>query len=150
MARSTADAPQAYTGLTLVEAGAAEAPAFASTVCAGFGMPPMLEGWLGALVGRPDWRCYVAFDGEAPAAAAALYLGDDYGWLGIAATRPDARRKGGQCSLMARRIADAQAAGKAWAVTETGAPVPGQPSPSHDNMVRYGFELVHRRANYTI
>ncbi len=149
-ARRTATLPEAPTDLAILDA--TEAPGqFSVVACAGFGMPPALAPWLEALVGRPDWRCFVAMDGERAVGAAALYLAPDCGWLGIGATLPDARGRGSQGALMRRRIEAARAAGKAWAITETGAPLPGDPpGPSYRNMDRLGFEEIHVRSNYVI
>jgi hypothetical protein len=150
MIRDTNDPPEAESDLEIVETELPDAEVFAATVCAGYGMPPALRPWLAALVGRPDWRCYLALDDRGPVAAAALYLAEHAGWLGIAATRSDRRRRGAQSALIARRIADAGRAGRAWAVTETGAPIGREPTPSYDNIMRAGFILVHRRPNYAI
>lgn len=149
--RAAPDPPSAGQDLTLVACAAAEGEVFADTVCAGFGMPPALRPWLAALVGRPDWRTYLAFDGETPAAAAAMHLGPDWVWLGLGATRPEMRRRGGQGALMARRIRDAAALGRTWVFTETGAPTPDRPDhPSYRNMLRCGFEELYRRPNWVI
>jgi hypothetical protein len=150
MARATADPPSVDTDLEIVQAERSEARVFGATICTGFGLPPTLAPWMGALVGRADWRCYIALDDRGPVAAGALYLAEHAGWLGVAATRPDRRRRGAQRALLAQRIADVQRSGRAWAVTETGAPVGREPSPSYNNMLRTGFSLVHRRPNYVI
>jgi hypothetical protein len=148
LARGDAAPLAVDTGLAIAEAGAGEAEAVAAVVSAGFGVPPAFGAWFAALVGRPNWRFYLARrDGQA-VATAGLYLAAEAGWLGIAATRPEARNLGGQGALMARRIADGIAAGRRILVTETGAPVAGQPQPSYNNMRRHGFTLVHERANY--
>jgi hypothetical protein len=149
-ARATADLPDAPSDLAIVDA--ADAPGqFSAVACAGFGMPPALQPWLEALVGRPDWRCFVAMDGARAVGAAALYLAEDCGWLGIGATLPEARGRGSQGALMRRRLKAAREAGKAWAITETGAPLPGEaPGPSYRNMDRHGFVEVHLRPNYVI
>jgi hypothetical protein len=150
MARPTSDPPELETELEITQAERTDAGVFGKTVCSGFGMPPALAPWLASLVGRPGWRCYLALDDRGPVAAAALYLSEHAGWLGIAATRPDRRRRGAQGALLAQRIADAHRAGRAWAVAETGAPVGREPTPSYNNLQRAGFTLVHRRANYLI
>ena len=150
MARQTVDPPLPQTELEIIEAEPADGAVFGATVCLGYGLPPELSPWLAALVGRPDWRCYLALDDRGPVAAAGLYLSEHAGWLGMAATRADRRRRGAQSALLAQRIADTHRTGRLWAVTETGAPVGREPSPSYNNMQRAGFTLVHRRANYLI
>ena len=149
-ARRTSVLPDAPTELAIIDA--ADAPGrFGAVACAGFGIPQALAPWLEALVGRPDWRCFLAMDGETAVAAAAVFLAQDCGWLGIAATLPEARGRGAQGALMRRRVEAARDACKAWAITETGAPLSGEaPGPSYRNMDRHGFAEVHLRASYAI
>jgi hypothetical protein len=149
-ARPTEVLPQVTSELAIADA--ADAPGeFGRVACAAFGMPPPMQAWTDALVGRPDWRCFLAMDGERAVSAGALYLGEAYGWLGIGATTPEARGRGGQGLVMRARIEAARDAGKAWAITETGAPAPGEaPGPSYRNMDRYGFDEVYVRPNYVI
>ena len=82
--------------LTIREVGVDEKNIFAEFAIAGFGMPPPMALWLSQLVGRPNWHAYASFDGDRPAGAAALYVDGDFAWLGIGATRPEMRKKGGQ------------------------------------------------------
>jgi len=70
--RSTADPPQASTGLRVERDDRGEA--FAEAATHGFEMPDLFLGWLRCLPGREGWQCFVAFDGDAPAAAGALYV----------------------------------------------------------------------------
>ena len=125
------------------------AQAFAETALAGFRMPPQLGGWLAALPGAPGWRCYLALEDGRPIGAGALHLQGDTGWLGIGATRPDARGRGAQSALLARRIADGASLGARTFVTETGVPLPGEAGPSYANIQRAGFEIAYLRPNWT-
>lgn len=149
-ARATDTLPQLESDLAVIDA--ADAPgAFGAIACAGFGAPPMIAPWFDALVGRPNWRVFLAVDGERAVAAGAVYLAQDCAWLGAAATLPEARGRGGQGLLMRARVEAAAAAGKPWAITETGAPLPGEgPGPSQRNMDRHGFAEVHLRVSYAI
>ena len=52
---------------------------FGRVVQEGFGAPPPFAAWASALVGRPRWRAYVAYDGGAPVAAGALFLKSEIG-----------------------------------------------------------------------
>jgi hypothetical protein len=123
---------------------------FGRVVHEGFGAPPPFAGWAGAIVGRPRWRAYVAYDGDKPVAAGALYLRNGLGWLGLGATLPAYRGRGAQNAILARRIGDAVAAGVLGLVTETGRPPPGEEAkhPSYRNIRRAGFEDVYLRLNY--
>jgi hypothetical protein len=148
MGRPSANPPKIDTDITVEPAGRERAEAFAATVLAGFGMPPFLKSWLAALPGRDRWHCYVALQDGEVIAGGALYLGGEAGWLGVAATLPTARKHGAQGALIARRIADAAALGKAWVYTETG--ILDGPNPSLANMYRTGFECLHERGNWTL
>lgn len=148
--RETKDAPEVTTSLRIREVGVEERDVFAQSAIAGFGMPPPMAQWLAQIVGRPHWHAYVSFDGDAPAGAAALYVDGDFAWLGIGATRPEMRRKGGQSALLARRIADAAKYGARLAVTETGVPQEGQPAPSYRNILGAGFDVAYVRPNWTL
>ncbi len=146
MGRSTADAPKPATELVLEAATPDSATEFATAVTLGFGLPPLFVDWLRLLVGRERWNCYIARQGKAVVAGGAMYLGGRSAWLGAGATIPSARRLGAQGALIARRVADAAAAGKTHAFTETG--VLDGPNPSLANMYRSGFALMHERANF--
>ena len=133
------------TPLRIAEADASLADVFGRTLCAAYGMPEGLAPWNAALVGRPGWRCYLAFDGDAPVGTAALFLDGEIGWLGAAATLPTQRRRGGQRALIARRIADATAAGASLLVSETGL---APDNPSLRNLLAAGFVVAYERENY--
>jgi GNAT superfamily N-acetyltransferase len=144
--RSTADPPRASTGLRVERDDHGEA--FAEAATRGFEMPDLFLDWLRRLPNRDGWQCFVAFDGDAPAAAGALYVTGVVGWIGIGATIPAQRSKGGQSALLAARIQAAAEAGCEVVVTETGAPADGQANGSYRNIVRAGFEPQYVRANY--
>jgi len=148
--RETRSAPVVETALDVRELGIDERNVFAETAVAGFGMPPSMSVWLSQIVGRPRWHAYAAFDRGAPASVGALYVDGNFAWLGIGATRPEMRRKGGQSALLSRRIADAAKFGAQHAATETGVPQEGQPAPSYKNILKSGFGIAYVRANWTL
>jgi hypothetical protein len=134
--RLTAGAPLVKTDLRVRDVEPKDRDLFAATAVAGFGMPPSLISWLKEVVGRPHWHAYVTCDGDVPVGAGALYVEGDFAWLGIGATKPEARRRGSQSALLARRLADAAKFGAKHAVTETGVPQEGLPAPSYANSRR--------------
>jgi GNAT superfamily N-acetyltransferase len=138
----------APTDLRIAVVGADRAGDFAVPVREGFGMPPFMEAFLGALPGRSGWTCLAAYDGDRAVSAAALYVDGDVGWLGMGATRPDARGRGGQSALLAERIRLAAEAGCTTVTTETGVREPGRPDRSYRNIVRAGFEEAYVRPNW--
>ena len=70
------------------------------------------------------------------------------GWLGLAATVPEHRRKGAQGAILAARFRAAAAAGLREVATETGERLPNRPSSSYRNLLRFGFEERYVRPNY--
>src|SRR5579859_489184 len=101
--------------------------------------------WLARLPSLDGWHCFVAYDGEQPAAAGALYVVGKLAWLGIAATVPGFRRRGAQTALLAARIRRASELGCTLLVTETGEAVDGRPAGSYRNILRAGFEPRYLR-----
>ncbi|MDQ0466434.1 hypothetical protein QO010_004227 [Caulobacter ginsengisoli] len=140
----------AKTSLTILRIGADRAQDFGGMVQAGFGAPPPFAPWAAALAGRSRWTTYVAYDGETPVGAAAMFVDRGLAWLGLGCCLPSHRGRGAQPAMLAARIADAQALGARAVVTETGTPPPGEEEehPSFRNIVRAGFEPVYRRINY--
>jgi GNAT superfamily N-acetyltransferase len=148
--RETQNAPDVATSLSIREVDVEDRNVFAESAIAGFGMPAPMALWLSQIVGRPHWHAYASFEGDTPAGAAALYVDGDFAWLGIGATRPEMRRKGGQSALLARRIADAAKYGARHVVTETGVPQEGQPAPSYRNILSCDFRVAYVRPNWTL
>lgn len=146
--RDVAPPPDVATDLRIERARPTLAASFADLLVPAFDWPEHVHAWLTRLVGRPGWRHYVAFDGDVPAAMAALYVTETYGYLGPAATHPDYRRRGAQSALIARRIRDARALGCQYLVTETAEDRPDHPAPSYRNMRRFGFNVAYVRPNY--
>jgi GNAT superfamily N-acetyltransferase len=125
---------------------------FATVVVGGYGMPEWTTPFAANVVGRPGWSCYVAYDGDAPAGAGALFVhepgSDKVGWLGFGATLPAYRGRGAQSAILAARIEDARKQGCLTVTTETGELEEGRPSNSYRNIVRAGFREAGIRPNY--
>lgn len=146
--RTTADPPPADSAVRVVEIGRADSRTAAAIVGAAFGFPPSLVAWVAALVGRPGWRHYLGYDGDRPIATAAMFTGGEAAWFGLAGTAPNARGRGAQRALIARRVADAAAAGCRHLVVETAEDTPEKPNPSTRNLQRCGFTVTYLRPNY--
>jgi hypothetical protein len=142
--RGTEPPPEIRTDLHVRELGAEDGRRFGAVVAAAFKVPDVMVDWCAALVARPHWRAYGAFDGDALVGVGALFVDGDVGWLGMGATLPFHRGRGAQGAVMARRIGDAIALGATSIATETGI-LPGRPNPSLDNMLRCGFEIAYER-----
>jgi ribosomal protein S18 acetylase RimI-like enzyme len=139
--------PATETALRVQRIGPEAGTDFGDVVAAGYELEPFTSAWLAQLPAT-SWRCYVAYDGEDPAGAAALYVHDGTGYLCFAATKAEHRRKGAQSALLAARITDAAEAGCKRLVTETGERIPLKPSNSYRNILRFGFEEAYLRPNY--
>ena len=148
--RGAEPAPTPDTDLIVAAATPATATEFGAAVVAGFAMPPALVPWLAALVGRPNWHTYVVCADDRIVGGAAMYVSGERAWLGIGAIQADARRRGGQGALLARRVADGLARGVRLFATETGKPLAGEPHPSFSNIQRAGFVIAYERANWTV
>lgn len=141
--------PTVDTPLAVRELGPEDADRFGEVAAAAFEMPPPLRAWLAAIVGRPRWRVFGAFDdGDVLCAGGAVFLDGEQAWLGVGGTLPAHRRKHAQRALMARRIAAAVESGCTILCTETGEPRGQERNPSLDNMFACGFRRVASRLNF--
>jgi GNAT superfamily N-acetyltransferase len=127
------------TDLELVEVDGDTALAFAHVVRVAYALPVEVEPFIAQIVETP-WQAWLAFAGDEPAAAGALFAEAGGAYLGFAATLPEHRGKGAQSALLATRIRRARDLACRWASTETGEQRAGQPSSSYRNIVRAGFE----------
>jgi GNAT superfamily N-acetyltransferase len=148
--RVTGAVPHVPTDLDIRQIDSTQAQLFAATTAAGFGMSPSMATWLREIVGRAGWHCYVSYAGTEAAGAGALFVNGNYAWIGMGATRPELRRRGGHRALLARRVADAARHGARIVVTETGVPQTDQPAPSYQNIRRLGFSVAYVRPNWTL
>ncbi|MCB9276967.1 MAG: GNAT family N-acetyltransferase [Lewinellaceae bacterium] len=140
--------PEIQTGLRAATIGAGSRDTFADVILRSFQWPEALRPLLANPVGRPGWKHYLAYDGQEPVAAAALFMRGKLASLAFAATLPEYRGRGVQQALIARRLRDAYEAGCRWAVAETAEDRPERPAASYRNMRRMGFELAYLRPNY--
>jgi len=139
---------QAQSDLNVERVAADCADDFANVVAGGFGMPDWCKPLATNLVGRSGWSCYVAYDGEKPAGAGALFVHEGVGWLGLGATLPEFRGRGAQSAILADRIEDARKQGCRLITTETGERTNDRPSNSYRNILRAGFREAGVRPNY--
>jgi GNAT superfamily N-acetyltransferase len=139
---------EARSDLTVERVSAAAAADFARVVRGGFGLPEWCEPLAANVVGRPGWSCYVAYNGDTPAGAGALFVHDGVGWLGLGATLSEFRGRGAQSALLAARIEDARQQGCRMVTTETGELEDDRPSNSYRNILRAGFREAGVRPNY--
>jgi len=146
--RRCEDTPQATCDLDIRVIESDLANEFGRVVATGFGLPSTVVPWVGALAGRENWVCVMAFAGSTPVASGAAFITGEYAWLGLGATLESHRRLGAQNALLVRRLIEAKALGANVAVTETGERLPDRPSQSYRNILRAGFEEMYLRQNY--
>jgi len=138
-------APSVPGGIDVVEAGADDMADFARIHHDGHEVPAEDRGPAEAAVrawfGRPGWRLYLARVDGVFAASAALTVENGLGYLANASTLPAMRRRGCQSALVARRIADAAAAG-----CDTVASLAEFGSGSQRNLERAGLRVAFTQA----
>ena len=141
--------PTASTDLRIELVGPEWAGDFARiSVVEAYGFPPEIAPAVWATMGRPGWRHYLGFDGDAPVSSGAMRIDGGIAWLGFGATTEAYRGRGGQSAMFARRLRDARDAGCRLAITETGEETEENPNPSYRNMLRAGFQLAYARRNW--
>ena len=96
----------------------------------------------------PGWRIYLSFDGDRPVGAGAMRVVNGIAWFDWGATLPEARGKGSQGAILARRVRDALGLGCTLMATATGEAADGDPQHSFRNILRVGFRRSHARANW--
>lgn len=140
--------PDPDRALQVERIGPERAEEFAAICVPAFAWPTPLKRWVAALVGRPGWHHYLAYEDGLAVATGALHVKDGIGWMGFAATDPGHRKHGAQSSLIAKRLHDALDFDCKQIVVETAQESPEKPNPSFHNLQRFGFEVAYERPNY--
>lgn len=146
--RDTSAPPAPRTDLAVREIGRGHAAEFGRIAAEGFDLSEAGGAWVAALAGRPRWRLFMSFDGDRPVGTGALFVHGSAGWLDWGATTRDARGRGGQSALLARRIAAARSLGCRTLFTTTGEWVEGDPQHSYRNIRRAGFRELFLEENW--
>ncbi len=90
-------APARVTPLRVAPVGTADAGAWAELSAEVFAHgSPLVRDWLAALPTRERWHVFAAWDGDALAGGAAMYVRGTFAWLGMGAARETHRGKGAQ------------------------------------------------------
>lgn len=146
--RDTSPPPFIETTLQIEPISSEYADAFAAIGVEAFGLPEILFPMLANTVERPDWRHFLAFDGDYPAAGGAMHVHKDVAWLGFMGTRESHQKRGAQSAMATRRIFEAAQAGCKWVVSDTFEHSEDQPNRSLLNLQRLGFEIAYWRVNF--
>lgn len=148
LSRSVTDIPAPPANPDVQRIDRTSASVFGRLVSTAFGFPPAVAPLVGQTVGRAGWSHYLAYDGETPIGAAAMYVAGDAAWFGFAATDAAHRKRGAQRALVIRRLMDAAAAGCSRISVETAEDGVVKDAPSFRNLRRLGFEIAYARPNY--
>jgi len=135
-------------GISVREVGRESAETFTSIVGEAFGLPESVKPDIASAIGKTGWRYYMAFDAERPIAGAAMFVQDGGAWFGVAGTAADARNRGAQSALLARRLSDAKRLGCSWVTAETSPDSLEHTNPSYRNMLRAGLRVAYLRDKY--
>ncbi len=146
--RGVENLPDVATDLRIEEIAADRAESFATILVTSFAWPKPVTSWIALSVGRPNWRHYLAFDGDAPVATAAFFAQGEHAWFDMAGTLEGYRGRGAQKALIARRVRDARAMGCTRLVVETAEEIGDNAALSLRNVRRLGFEVAYVRPNY--
>jgi len=146
--RDLKEIPSPRTDLRIEAIGPERSADFARIISTAFEWPEITGRYIAGPIGQPGWRHYLAFDGDRPVAAACYHAHDGIAWLEISATLPEARGRGAQTALIARRLQDGAEDGCTVAMVETAEQTPSKEAPSYRNVTRMGFQVAHLRPNY--
>lgn len=129
--------------LIVKEIGKEFAEVFSDIILNTFGLPAELNVLMYSYFGKKNWKHFIAFENEIPAAGASLFLNGETAWIGMAATLTEHRNKGAQGALLSARIDAARNAGCKFIAVET-----AEDNASFRNMLRYGFILLNKKQNF--
>jgi GNAT superfamily N-acetyltransferase len=131
-------------GVTIRELQALETEGMSHIVADTFELPGLATVLILGLPDREGWRCYTASVDGREAACGSLMVVDELGLLTLDATLPFARGRGCQRALIARRLADAVAAGCETVLAEVCGSDPVTPA-AITNLKRAGFTEIAGR-----
>lgn len=140
--------PTARSTLRVEEVGSEHAAFFQTVVAPALGMLAIVAPLTSSAIGDAGWHHYVVIDSSTPIAGGAMFVRDGGAYFGLAATSPEARGRGAQMLLLARRMFDARKLGCAWVTASTAPDTESQPNPSYRNMLRAGMQLLYHQPKY--
>lgn len=110
--------------------------------------------WFEARATTPGWTHYLAWHGDEPVGAGALFIGlvgaTPAGHLVDGVTLPQWRRRGVQTAMIRKRVSEGRRRGCTVFASETAPPLPRMPLVSFRNLRRQGFELAYLRESWRL
>lgn len=146
MYRAAEPLPKVESDLAVRRAAPEDADRFAELVCSVFGFGSPFSAMLSASFEQPQFQHWLAFDGDAPAAAAITVIFDDgVAWIGWVCTLPGQRGRGAQAALASAQLHDCAERGIRWVTLEAATGTPRRPSQSLRNYSRLGWSAAYDR-----
>ncbi|MDF0601370.1 GNAT family N-acetyltransferase [Psychromarinibacter sp. C21-152] len=141
-----APVPDVECEFTIRKAAPDDGDAFARIVCDAFDLGDAALPWIARLPAAEGWHAYLAWAGDRPAGAGAVFVSDGAAFTDFGATAPDYRGRGAQTANLAHRVRAALEMGCRRIYTCTGVAVEGDPQHSYANIRKCGFAEAHVRA----
>ena len=120
-------------------------------VVATYGMPPVIGGWLRALVSSPGWVHAIRREGDRPDGAVVMarsaFVDGDWAWLGVDAPIPGVMAPCHDDDLVvsAALLGECARRGATHFVTDIEATTDDSAGPGYDEWQRLGFHVGYRR-----
>ncbi len=121
---------------------------FGAIICSGFGLSEALIPVWASIVGKDDWSCFFALDGDRPIGTGVMYSSGNTGWLGGGTVLPSFRNRGAHKALISARLDEGKARGASAFVVEAKISPPSTASVSYENLKKLGFQHVYSRSNF--
>ena len=148
--RPCSDIPVVETTLRIERIGPDDARRGARIAADMFRVAPEVQALLDRVLEKPEYRQWLAYDGDDPVASCLSYVCDGVAWAGWSTTLPAFRGRGVHSAFIAARLRDAAEAGCEWFTLETALGTPEQPDAAFRNLVRMGFTFAYPRYTYIV
>ena len=136
------------TDLRIERVGVEHAAGFADLCATLFAMPEPVKALLAGTFTKPEWRQWMAFDGEVPVATKMTFIKDGVAWHGWNATKASHRRRAAFAALNVAGALEVVASGCRWMTTEANVGSSGSPDIVYRDDMKRGWRLAYERPVY--